>query len=312
MKVNILLSTYNGASYLKEQVESIRNQTFKDWNLLIRDDGSTDETVGVIKELVGKDDRIRWINEGSNENVGVIQSFFQLLKHEKADFYFFSDQDDVWLPEKIEKQLSLAKGRQDVIPLMVYTDLKVVDENLNVMHESMIRTQSGHANTEFIQELTENTVTGGVSMINHALSELWTGKEQYPLLMHDWYLALLACVFGELVYLDEPTELYRQHSNNVLGARTLTKRMRNWVRPQVLFAKYWKLIKDSQNQARNLLDMELRAEIREVIENFVSILDVPMGERVGRIRTHRYRKNRPFHIMVFTFLIVTKFAYKEK
>ena len=312
MKVNILLSTYNGATYLRDQVKSIQNQTFKDWNLLIRDDGSTDGTVGVIKELVGNDDRIRWINERSNENVGVIQSFFQLLKYEKADFYFFSDQDDVWLPEKIEKQLALAKGRQDVIPLMVYTDLKVVDENLNVMHESMIRTQSGHANTEFIQELTENTVTGGVSMINHALSELWTGEESYPLLMHDWYLALLACTFGALVYLDEPTELYRQHSNNVLGARTLTKRMRNWVRPQILFAKYWKLIKDSQNQALNLLDMNVSPYHREMIENFVTIMDVPMKERIRRIQKYGYRKNRPFHIMVFTFLIVTKFAYKEK
>ena len=74
-------------------------------------------------------------------------------------------------------------------------------------------------------------MTGGVAMINHALSELWTGEEKHDLLMHDWYLGLLASAFGNLVYIDEPTELYRQHSSNVLGARTLRKRMKNWVRP---------------------------------------------------------------------------------
>ena len=82
---------------------------------------------------------------------------------------------------------------------------------------SMIRTQSDHANTELIQELTENTVTGGVAMINHALADLWTGQEKHALLMHDWYLALLATAFGKLIYIDRPTELYRQHSSNVLG-----------------------------------------------------------------------------------------------
>lgn len=98
----------------------------------------------------------------------------------------------------------------------------------------MIRTQSDHANTELIQELTENTVTGGVAMINHALAELWTGQENHALLMHDWYLALLATAFGKLIYIDQPTELYRQHSSNVLGARTLRKRVKNWVRPHIL------------------------------------------------------------------------------
>ena len=78
------------------------------------------------------------------------------------------------------------------MPLLVYTDLKVVDENLNVQHESMIRTQSDHANTELIQELTRKYGNWWVAMINHALADLWTGQEKHTLLMHDWYLALLA------------------------------------------------------------------------------------------------------------------------
>ena len=109
MKVNILLSTYNGEQYLKEQVKSIQDQTYQDWQLLIRDDGSTDGTVEIIQELVAQDERIRFINEGTVENLGVIKSFHTLLKYEKADLYCFSDQDDVWLPEKIALQVEEAE-----------------------------------------------------------------------------------------------------------------------------------------------------------------------------------------------------------
>ena len=311
MKVTILLSTYNGEQFLAEQIKSIQEQTYKGWQLLIRDDGSTDGTRAVIEDFCRKDDRIAFINRGNPQNLGVIQSFHSLLQYQDSDFYLFSDQDDVWLPDKIAMQLAEADKHDSSEPLLVYTDLKVVDQELQVVHESMIRTQSDHANTELVQELTENTVTGGVSMINRALAQLWTGKEEHELLMHDWYLGLLAAAFGNLVYIDKPGELYRQHSNNVLGARTLRKRVKNWVRPHVLFTKYWKLIKDSQIQARNLLVLPLTAENRELIENFVTIMEVPFKERWRRIRQYGYRKNRAFHTLVFTSLILTKFAYKE-
>jgi group 2 glycosyl transferase len=130
--------------------------------------------------------------------------------------------------------------------------------------------------------------------------------------MHDWYLALLAAAFGKLIYIDQPTELYRQHSSNVLGARTLRKRVKNWVRPHVLFAKYWNLIESSQEQAKNLLGLSLDSENREIIENFVTIMDVPFKERLARIRKYGYRKNRAFHTFVFTTLILTKFANRGR
>ncbi|UTX65192.1 glycosyltransferase family 2 protein [Streptococcus constellatus] len=311
MKVTILMSTYNGERFLAEQIESIRQQTYTDWQLLIRDDGSKDRTREIIQDFCQKDNRIHFVNPDSVENLGVIKSFFHLLKHQMSDVYFFSDQDDVWLPEKVEMQLEETIKYDDNQPLLVYTDLKVVDQELNVVHESMIRTQSDHANTELLQEITENTVTGGVSMINQALADLWTGQEEYDLLMHDWYLALLAAAFGHLVYIDRPSELYRQHSNNVLGARTLRKRMQNWIRPYILFAKYWKLIQDSQEQAKNLLALPLTTQNKEMIENFVTIMEVPLTERYKRLRKYGFRKNRAFHTFVFTTLILTKFAYKE-
>ncbi|HEL2401774.1 glycosyltransferase family 2 protein [Streptococcus suis] len=309
MKVNILMSTYNGQQFLAEQIRSIQEQTFSDWTLLIRDDGSSDQTKDLLQDFTRQDSRIRLIDLEEQNNLGVIKSFHRLVQYEKADYYFFSDQDDVWLPDKVEVSLQEAQSYPTDQPLMVYMDLTVVNQDLQVMTESMIRSQSHHANTELVQELTENTVTGGVAMINHALAELWSGTED--ILMHDWYLALLASALGKLVFIDKPGELYRQHADNVLGARTLSKRFKKWIRPHILFKVYWDLIKNSQKQASFLLDKPLSPSDRELVQAFVAIMDKPMLERYQTLKKYGLRKNKPFHTFVFTTLIVTKFAYKE-
>lgn len=311
MTVAILLSTYNGERYLAEMLDSILAQTVQDWRLLIRDDGSSDGTHEIIRRYQARDARIRWLNPERQENLGVIRSFWTLLQEEEADAYAFSDQDDVWLPHKLEVQLA-ALAREDASqPVLVYTDLSVVDANLQVLAPSMIKSQSAHANTTLLAELTENTVTGGVTLINQTLAKLWTGQEKHDLLMHDWYLALLAASQGQLIYLDQVTQLYRQHDQNVLGARTLRKRMANWVRPQLLFQKYWALIHDSQEQARNLLELSLEPESRALVEDFVTILDQGMVERIRRVFGRGFRKNRCFHTLVFRTLIITKLFYKR-
>ena len=307
MKVNILMSTYNGQQFLAEQIRSIQDQSYTDWTLFIRDDGSSDNTKEILKDFEHQDSRIHLIDSDKSDNLGVIKSFHKLVNHDRADYYFFSDQDDVWLPNKLELSLKEAQNYLADLPLMVYMDLKVVNQDLEIMTESMVKSQSHHANTELVQELTENTVTGGVAMINHALAEMW--QETDDILMHDWYLALLASAFGNLVFIDQPGELYRQHSDNVLGARTLSKRFKKWIRPHILFAVYWDLIKNSQKQARHLLQMPLSQSNRELIEAFVTIMDKSMLERFRILRKYGLRKNKAFHTLVFTTLIVTKFAY---
>lgn len=309
MKVNILMSTYYGQQFLAEQIRSIQEQSYTDWTLFIRDDGSSDNTKEILKDFEHQDSRIHLIDSDKSDNLGVIKSFHKLVNHDRADYYFFSDQDDVWLPNKLELSLKEAQNYLADLPLMVYMDLKVVNQDLEIMTESMVKSQSHHANTELVQELTENTVTGGVAMINHALAEMW--QETDDILMHDWYLALLASAFGNLVFIDQPGELYRQHSDNVLGARTLSKRFKKWIRPHILFAVYWDLIKNSQKQARHLLQMPLSQSNRELIEAFVTIMDKSMLERFRILRKYGLRKNKAFHTLVFTTLIVTKFAYKE-
>lgn len=303
------MSTYNGQQFLSEQIRSIQEQSYTDWTLFIRDDGSSDNTKEILKDFERQDSRIHLIDSDKSDNLGVIKSFHKLVNYERAGYYFFCDQDDVWLPNKLELSLNEAQNYPADLPLMVYMDLKVVNQDLEIMTESMVKSQSHHANTELVQELTENTVTGGVAMINHTLAKMW--QETDDILMHDWFLALLASAFGNLVFIDQPGELYRQHSDNVLGARTLSKRLKKWIRPHILFAVYWDLIKNSQKQARHLLQMPLSQSNRELIEGFVTIMDKPMLERFRILRKYGLRKNKTFHTLVFTTLIVTKFAYKE-
>ncbi|MGT2929846.1 glycosyltransferase family 2 protein [Streptococcus dentasini] len=311
MKVNILMSTYNGERFLAQQIDSILEQTFSDWTLLIRDDGSSDRTPEIIANYAQRDSRICFINAKQQENLGVIKNFYTLLNYEEADYYFFCDQDDIWLPEKLEHCLEEGQRHDQHQPLLVYTDLKVVNQNLQVLHESMIRTQSGHANTALLQELTENTVTGGTAMINHAAAQLWHEDAVESILMHDWYLALIAAAKGELVYLDQATELYRQHDSNVLGARTWSKRLKNWLRPHNLIAKYWWLIDASQRQAKLLLNLDLALTEHQLIEAYVYLLDQPWRQRRRTLKQYGFAKNRPFHTLVFKTLVTTKIGYRH-
>ncbi|HEY0221705.1 MAG TPA: glycosyltransferase family 2 protein [Lactovum miscens] len=304
MKVNILLSTYNGEKFLSDQVKSIQAQTFTEWNLLIRDDGSTDKTLEIIEQFVKNDYRIKIIP--SNGNLKSIGSFFALAKYEKADYYFFCDQDDVWLAKKIQTLLDLVVKLDQKTPRLVYSELSVVDQNLHVMTEKMVVSQSGHPNLQLFQEMTENTITGCTMMVNHALISLWVDTDE--VIMHDWWLGLLASAVGELVFYDQPLIYYRQHANNVLGARTLKKRVKRWFNNWL--ERYWQLIKNSQKQANKLLNYDLSEEQRELVETFVTIFD--HSHRLRLLKKYHIRKNKNLHTFIFRFLITTKFAYKKE
>lgn len=303
LKVNILLSAYNGEKYIAAQIQSIQQQTFTDWNLVIRDDGSKDKTCQIVEEFVKSDERIQLLKA---ENVGVIDSFYQLVKSDRADFYFFCDQDDFWLPEKVQLMIDFAQKQNNSKPALYYTDLKVVDKNLNIMNESMIKSQSDHANTTLVQELTENSVTGCTMMINDELAKLWTDTND--IIMHDWYLALLAAAYGKIHFINQPTVLYRQHDNNVLGARTWSKRIQKWLHPNLWFEKYWWLIIASQKQAAKLSN--LTKDDENLVNDFVHIMEKSRAERRQILNKYNLRKNKNYHTLVFRNLILTKFAYK--
>ncbi|HOV15546.1 MAG TPA: glycosyltransferase, partial [Spirochaetota bacterium] len=123
-KINILMSTYNGEKYLKEQLDSLLNQTYKNIKIYIRDDGSSDNTLNILKEY-NKENKI---NLFVGENIGFVKSFFWLIKNsDNADYYSFSDQDDVWFPGKLEKAINLLNKYDSQIPTLYFSNFDYYD-----------------------------------------------------------------------------------------------------------------------------------------------------------------------------------------
>lgn len=222
--VVILLSAYNGARYIDDQIESIRGQTFRNWKLLIRDDGSSDETRSVVIRHRAVDDRIELVNDDRG-NLGPWASFGALLsvaKKADAHYVFLSDQDDVWLPTKIAIQLSALKAVEESRghdhPVLVHSDLEVVDDSLALLHPSFREFQGiSHDPDDPLQTLlVHNAVVGCTIAINRAL--LAWAVPVPPDSPHDWWLALCAAASGTIVSSAERTVMYRQHNSNVIGA----------------------------------------------------------------------------------------------
>jgi glycosyltransferase involved in cell wall biosynthesis len=226
MKVVILLAAYNGARYINEQISSIRGQTFADWTLLARDDGSTDGTAELLNAAARQDSRIKVVHD-QRGNLGPIGNFGALLQAANtvgADYVFLSDQDDVWLPDKVSKELGCMQAAEArygaVTPLLVHSDLTVTDSSLNVVNKSFMTYQNiWHDDHEPIRTLlVQNFVTGCTALANRALLDLALPVPT-GVLMHDWWLALCAATCGRIAYVAEPTVLYRQHRTNQVGAK---------------------------------------------------------------------------------------------
>ncbi len=223
------MATYNGERFIREQIESILNQTYQNWRLLIHDDGSSDRTLDIIKRYSSKyPEKIILIEDGVKCG-GAKENFAHLIEITKRgfinayDYIMFADQDDVWLPEKIEltleKMIYMEAKFNYTPPLLVHTDLKVVDSNLNLISESFWNFQKINPLRNSLNYLLfQNTVTGCTVMINKKLLNLLTEIPKEAI-MHDYWIALIAAAFGQICPISEQTILYRIHNANNWGAR---------------------------------------------------------------------------------------------
>ena len=222
MRLAILLGTYNGGRFLREQLDSLFAQTMKDFQLYIRDDASTDDTIQIVREYQQRHSNIIMV-EDDKFNLGAMRNFERLLAFADADYYMFCDQDDVWLSDKIE--VSFAKMKQmeqqyGDIPLLVHTDLEVVDESLNVINASFwkysrVLPQVVDENIHYLG--IANSVTGCTIMMNRKAKQVAIPFPE-QIYMHDAWIALCVMKYGKIGYINIPTIRYRQHSGNVLGA----------------------------------------------------------------------------------------------
>ena len=231
--IDILLSAYNGEAFLKEQLDSILNQTYKDFKLIIRDDGSTDSTVDIIMDYVRKySSKVIYINNGDagrnnsgNENekghLGFNLSYNELLGYSTADYVMFSDQDDVWLHRKIELSFERIKELEKRFPdkpVLVHSDLTVVNKDLKIIRNSFFKHIGINQFKNSLNRLImQNTVTGCAVIMNKNLINIAMPISE-EVFFYDHWFALVAKIFGIIDVINEPLILYRQHGSNVIGA----------------------------------------------------------------------------------------------
>ena len=278
--VGILMATYNGEPFLRDQIGSLLKQTYAEWKLFVRDDGSQDGTTDIVEEYARTyPERIEVI-PNTEGRLGAGQNFSRLLEATESKYFMFCDQDDVWLPRKIESTLQcmrkLEASSGEDVPLLVYTDLKAVDRDLRVLDDSYWH--FGYHNPDYGKRLNrllvQNMVAGCTIMMNKPLRDLVTpipdGVAQY-----DWWAALVAVCLGRIDYVREPTILYRLHGGNTIGAIPwgITYVIGKLVNLFEGGGSLWSL-QSSQEQAATLLARygpRLRPADREILEAYASI-----------------------------------------
>lgn len=224
--VTVLMATYRGKQYLEQQLDTILAQTVP-VRILISDDGSDDGTREMLENYAGWYPEQVFLHHRTQHTGGAAGNFFWLmqeaLKDEKNEYIFFSDQDDVWENNKVSVMLHrmkvLEKGLGKQCPILLYSDMEVVDEDLYEISPSFAAyTHQDPDRSSFAELLVENQVTGGASMINRALLT-HCAMEPEICCMHDWWIALTASCFGVIEFMPRVLSKYRQHGDNVLGAK---------------------------------------------------------------------------------------------
>ncbi len=290
-KIAVLLATHNSKKYIFEQIDSVLNQTHKNIVLAVSDDNSTDGTKDIIAEYAKKDERVIFV--GGSEPLGSAQSNFMFLLNSapKADYYMFCDHDDVWLGDKIEKTLSkMLEIEEENVPALMHTDLKVVDGSLNTMSESMFLSQQLSKNASLASTLIQSSATGCTMMLNNALLELAKQKKDAnEMIMHDWFLSILALATGKMAFLDEPTILYRQHGNNEVGAKD-TRSIKYILTKVSAFSKNKKSINDTYLQSKMIAELYKDA----LGENYQMIFE--FGENLKKGKLARIKTSKKYGI----------------
>jgi len=219
------MSTYNGARYLPEQLQSLLQQDYGDFRILVRDDGSTDETVDILRGYRARDpDRI-FLDETLPGNIGVRRSFLHALaRAQDGSCVMFCDQDDVWFANKISRFVARLQEAEETygrsLPLIVFGDMLVGNQDMQVIDKSFWGYQSldVHRASDWRRIMVSNVVTGCSSLLNPAAARLLQTAPDLPIL-HDHLAAIMVSRCGALIPLPEPTMLYRQHTGNVEGPR---------------------------------------------------------------------------------------------
>lgn len=262
-RIDILMATYNGEKYLVEQLDSIINQTYRNWNLLIRDDNSTDKTLEIIQNYHKKDKRIKILKDNKG-NLGIVRNFEELLKSSESEFIMFSDQDDIWVENKLDMYLKMIEKIKNK-GFMIHSDAILFDKNKsNILKDTFISKKAINRGLENV--FFNYFVQGATILISKEIKNfiLPFPKEVY---LHDRYIHLISELFFERIFVNKALIYYRQHGDNQIGAK-------NTIR-ELLLKRYFderdrQLIKIIYNKYGSLLTEDKK----KLIEEYFKITDI--------------------------------------
>ena len=251
-KIDILMATYNGEKYLAEQLDSIINQTYHNWNLLIRDDSSTDRTLEIIQDYQKKDNRIKLLKDNKG-NLGIVKNFEELLKNSESEFIMFSDQDDIWIENKLDMYLKMIEKIKNK-GFMIHSDAILFDKNKsNILKDTFISKKAINKGLENV--FFNYFVQGATILISKEIKNfiLPFPKEVY---LHDRYIHLISELFFERIFVNKALIYYRQHGDNQIGAKNtirelLSKRYfdeRDRQLIKIIYNKYGSLLTDDKKK----------------------------------------------------------------
>lgn len=297
--ITVALAAWNGERYLPALLRSLREQTDPDFQVLIRDDGSTDGTLALLRQAAQADSRFRLAEDGAH--LGAKGSFLALMKLADTPYVALCDQDDVWHAERLAACRAAISGAESAwgadTPILVHSDASLIDGDGNPVAPSFFAHQGWRADaTDLKSLLVQNNVTGCTVLMNRALCALAAAHaDPDRLFMHDWFIAQTAAAFGHIVFVDRPLVAYRQHGDNAIGAsrRGLPARALSALKSG---GKARARIRLTYDQAQLLLDSYadiLPAEAQETVKAYLATRALPWPARPIRALRSGYRMQHP-------------------
>lgn len=296
-KVRILLSAYNGEKYIGQQIDSILNQSWKNIEIHVRDDGSSDGTVQIVEEYLANG-RVQ-LEKG--KNAGFIGSFFWLVEHcEEADYFAYADQDDVWLPDKITMAMEKIQQEDSDKPILYFSNYDFYDGDLNfVAHQN-----TGQKHPTFCNALVDCMPLGFTCVFNRRAWEVM--KESIPKHScgHDWWTYMVCQGLGKVIYDERPTVKYRRHSKNVSAGGMSFFKFQVWRFKKFFMNDYFANIREMLREYEQFYKEQISDKDRKLLALFT-----PKGYHVGKMLKkvfypHRFRQTIIDELMIrFIFLI---------
>ena len=280
-KVNILLSSYNGGKYISGQIESLLAQTYPNIEVYIRDDGSSDNT----REILNRYSDTEKFHITFGENVGFIKSFLYLLRDcDKADYYAFCDQDDVWLPDKIARAVAALTKEKPEIPVLYFSNYDYYDEQMNFLSHA-----KAPSNLSFANCLVDCAPLGFTSVMNNCARSTIIKKLPEHSCGHDWLAYMVCTGLGKVVFDEYVSTKYRRTGSNVSNGGASFLKFQIWRFKKFFLGDYFSNITEMLEEYGRIYGKELSEENRKLLRLF---LDKRFPNAVRKVFfPHRFRQN---------------------